>query len=65
MAFFKWLQKHGFTQEDFDAATVLGLESPADLAYAFTGRSDSESSGLFVPWQVARRDAHAYAYTSQ
>ena len=29
MAFFNWFRKNGFKQEDFDAATKLGLESPA------------------------------------
>ena len=42
----------------------LGLENPADLAFAFTGLEQASALGVGAAWMVVRRDAKAFAHTA-
>ena len=64
MAFQGWFVDKGFTIHDYEAGTQLGLEGPSDLVYAFTCQAEAGEAGLGGPWQDARRDAKANAYTA-
>ena len=64
MAFFTWFLKNGFEEKDFEAANRLGLESPEDLAFAFTNLGEADALGVGAAWLLARRDAKAFAYAA-
>ena len=64
MAFFQWFPKSDFAQEDFDTASRLGLESSEGLAFAFTNLGEADALGVGAAWQLARRDAKAFAYAA-
>ena len=64
MAFFNWFMESGFAKEDYEATSRLGLESPEDLAFAFTSFDEADALGVGAAWLVARRDARAFAYAA-
>ena len=64
MALFQRFAKKGFAQEDYDAVTRRGLESSEDLAGAFINLGEADALGVGAAWQLARRDARAFAYAA-
>ena len=64
MATFPEFAKYGIKDEDLAKLHTLGLEGPADLAFAFTCLEQAAALGVGAAWTAVRRDAKAFAHTA-
>ena len=64
MASFPTFVKYGIGNEDQAKLEKLGLEGPADLAFAFTCFEEAAALGVGAAWTAVRRDAKAFAHTA-
>ena len=64
MASFPTVEKYGIGNEDQAKLDELGLEGPADLAFAFTCFEEAKALGVGAAWTAVRRDAKAFAHTA-
>ena len=64
MSTFSTFANYGICEEALEKLQELGLENPADLAFAFTGLEQASALGVGAAWMVVRRDAKAFAHTA-
>ena len=64
MSTFPTFADYDICKEALAKLQELGLENPADLAFAFTGLEQASALGVGAAWMVVHRDAKAFAHTA-